>query len=231
MNKKEVCGEFPDFCYKGFDLVKYAEQFMNNGTFRMGCLRSYRKIEDESRRDPTEGSGHTKEPGIVTVGYFSPNPAEKTIWTREKGYQEHHIEAGNQIFCFCTCSQEVNLNYMSKRFKYVVKINNPKKFAEDINDYFFNNGQNFLIWGCKVVYNKGQKLEKQLATNERLDLPYKQKDEKFHDDCEFRIVAIKRSGTCASECKFLDGEVEPECKSVEVDLGKKLNYLSLVNLK
>ena len=232
---KKVCGEFPEFCYKVFNCEEYAKQFIDSGTFRLNCLRYCRNMEDESRCDPTEGKGHTKEPGIVTVGWVSPNPAEKTIWTKEQGFQEHHSEYGNAIFCLCTCLQDVNRDHMKDKFgKYRVKIDDPRKLAEDINEYFFSNGQRFLIVGCRVVYNKGQKLEKKLTDNERLDMSYKQKPESFSPDCEFRIVAIKFGEPCKEECKFLSGQfeqVEPECKFIEVNLGRQLDYLSFVTLE
>ena len=113
--------------------------------------------------------------------------------------------------------------------KYIVKINNPRKLAEDINDYFVSNGQNFLIVGCKVVYNKRQKQDKKLTDNERSDLAYKQKPEKFWPDYEFRIVAIKfinaSEQPCELKCKYLSGQFEP-CKFIEVNLNKPLNYLA-----
>jgi len=228
--EKKVCGEFPEFCYKAFDCKKYAEDFIYSGTFRMGCLLSYREIEDESRRDSTEGIGRTKEPGIVTYYGYTQNLKEKPAIVQKPGYQEHHIEQGNQVYCFCTCLPEVNRAHMLEKFgKYIVKINEPKRLAEDIKDYFINNGQNFLIECCKVVYNKAQKLDRELTDNERLDLSYKQKPESFSPDCEFRIVAIKLGKVCKDECKFLSGQfeqVEPECKFI-VNLNKPLNYLSL----
>jgi hypothetical protein len=235
MMKKKVCGEFPEFCYKAFKCEDYAKQFIDIGTFRLNCLGYCRNMEDESRRDSTEGSGHTKEPGIVTVGLVSPNPAEKTIWTKEQGFQEHHSECGNAIFCLCTCLKDVNRDHMKDKFgKYIVKIDDPKKLAEAINDYFISKEQQFLIVGCRVVYNKGQKLEKKLTDNERLDMAYKQKPESFSPDCEFRIVAIKFGEPCKEECKYLDGQfeqVEPECKFIEVNLGRQLDYLGLLTLE
>jgi len=207
---KKVCGEFPEFCYKAFNCEEHAKQFIDSGTFRLNCLRYCRNMEDESRCDQTEGKGHTKEPGIVTVGWVSPNPAEKTIWTREQGYQEHDTELGNAKFCFCTCLPDVNRDHMKDKFgKYIVKIDDPRKLAEDINDYFIGKGQRFLIEGCRCVYNKGQNLDRELIDNERLDLSYRQKEfEKFHKDCEFRIVAIKFREPCKEECKFLSGQFE-----------------------
>jgi len=229
--KKKVCGEFPEICYKAFNCKKYAEDFMYRGNFRLNCLGYCRNMEDESRHDPTEGYGHTKEPGIVTVGLVSPNPADKTIWTREQGYQEHNTEYGNAIFCLCTCLPDVDFTHMSDKFgRYIVKINDPRRLAEDINEYFISNGHRFLIEGCKIVYNKGQKLDRELTDNERPDLAYMQKPESFSNDREFRIVAIKFGEPCKEECKYLSGEfeqVEPECKFIKIDLGKQLNYTQL----
>lgn len=231
MNKNDVCGKFPDFCYKAFTCEKYAKQFMENGSFRMGCLYSYRTIEDESRRDTTEGTGRTIEPGIVISCGVSPNPEEKTIWTKEFGYQEHHIEQGNLVYCFCTSLPTVNLNYMRNQFgQYIVKIGNPQEMAVEINEYFFNEGQSILIVGCPVDYNKGKKQNRELTNSERADLAYKQKCETFIKDHEFRIVAIRLGEVCTKPCIFLDEdeEVEPECKFIEINLGKKLSYLSQV---
>jgi len=229
MNKKQVCGDFPEFCYKTFTCEEHAKHFIDKGVFRMGCIYSYTEIEDESRRDPTDGTGHTLEPGLVTEGWVSPNPEEKTIWTKEQGYRECHIgQGGNPKFCFCTSSPDVDINYIKNHFgSYIIKIEEPRKLAEEINDYFFNQNQKFLIQGCSVVYNKGEKLDGELEENERLDLAHKQKPKSFVDEREFRIVAMKYD-VCDSECKFLDGEADLGCKFIEVNLGRKLSYLSLV---
>jgi hypothetical protein len=230
--QKKICGNFPKFCYKAFECEDYAKQFMDSGAFRMGCLRSYREIKDESRRDPTEGSGHTKEPGIVTVGLVSSNPTEKTIWIKEHGIQDHSSGYNKAIFCFCTFLSDVNLDYIKEKFgKYIVKITDPEKLAEDIHDSLINTGQRFLIEGCNVIYNKGQTLEKQLTDDERLDMSYKQKPESFILECEFRIVAFKSGEPCKDECKFLSGQfeqVDPLCSLIPVNLGKQLSYTQLL---
>jgi hypothetical protein len=232
--KRKVLGgnEFPEFCYKAYHNEDYAKQFIDSGKFRLNCLGCCRNMEDALRRDPTEGHGHTKEPDIVTEGLVSPNPTEKTIWMRRVGYQEYHTELGNAVFCFCTCLPNVELTHMSNTFgKYIVKIDDPKKLAEDINDYFINKGQRFQIEGCRAIYNKGQKLGKKLSDSERFDLSYKQKPESFSADSEFRIVAMNLLDSCPDECKYLSGQfeqVEPKCKFIEVNLNKPLKYLSLL---
>lgn len=111
---------------------------------------------------------------------------------------------------------------MSERFgRYIVKINHPRKLAEDINDYFISNEQNFLIEGCRVVYNKGQKQERELTVNERQDLSYRQKSPKYKNEFEFRFVAMKLRTVTLSEQR----------ESIDVNLNKRLKYLSLVKEK
>lgn len=226
---KKVSGYFPEFCHRAFDKEEYAKQFLDYGIFRIGCIFVYRHIECESRRDQTEGYGHTKEPGIVTTGWVSPNPTKRTIWERKQGYQEHHIESGNAFYLFCMSEPPVNLDQMRKNFgKHIVKINNPRIFAEDIYNYFVSIGQDLLIYGCKVMYNKGQKLDRELEKNERLDLPFKQKPNSFKTDCEFRFVAIKLKELCNQECKYLDGEKDLECQYIQIKLDKRLDYAHLI---
>ena len=231
MNTNKVCGEFPEFCYKAFKCKEHAEDFIQQGTFRMGCQLSYKAMQNEQLRDATEGHGLTKELGPVTYVGFSPNPNEEPIYTQETGYLEHDIGSLNARFCFCTCLPSVKREHMKENLgKYIVKINNPRKLAEDINDYFFRDNHEILVEGWFIVYNKGEKLEGELGKNERLDMAYKQKPESFSPDCEFRIVAIKFGEPCKEECKYLSGQfeqVEPDCKFIEVNLGKPLDYTQL----
>ena len=58
-------------------------------------------------------------------------------------------------------------------------------------------------------------------------MSYKQKPESFKSDCEFRIVAVKLGEVCKELCKFrdVDGVLEPKCKFIEINFGKKLSYL------
>ncbi len=230
MRKNVVCGEFPEFCYRAFDCERYAQQFVASGILRLGCLHYYRNIEDSSRRDPTEGSACTREPGIVMEGCFSPNSEEKPIWTRRRGHQTHHSSLDG-VFCFCTSLPTVDLNHMRGAFgEYIVRINDPRELADDINDYLASSGQQFVVKGCNVVYNKGQNLDRELTCDERADLSYSQKSEGFYADCEFRIVAI-RCTPCKQECKYLDGQfgrAEPGCDElVAINLGKPLRYAQL----
>ena len=50
-------GQFGDRAYKAFDRKEYAAQFLE-GKIRFRKIYSYRKMEDEIRRDVTEGDSH-----------------------------------------------------------------------------------------------------------------------------------------------------------------------------
>ena len=231
VNKRDVCGEFPEFCYRAFKCEEYAKQFVENGIFRMGCILSYRASEDQSRRDTTEGTGHTIEPGIVTYHGFSKDLKDKPVVQRKLGYQHHTFEQSNRTYCFCTSLPRVDFGHMKCSFgKYIVKITDPRKLAEDINDFFWDQQRKFLIEGCYVVYNKGQELDRKLEDNERLDLAYMQKPQSFESDCEFRIVSIGLGDVYNSGCKFLyeDWGAEPACKFIDVNLERALDYVCLV---
>lgn len=225
---RNIYGVFPDFCYRAFDCGEYAERFMRNGEVRLNCILYCGHIEDSSRCDPTEGKGHTQERGIVTVGGVSPDRSERTIWTKKMGYQQYHIGLGNAVFLLSTCLPEVDAHHMKKSFgEHIVKIDKPRRLAEDIYDYF---GQGVHVQGCCVVYNKGEKLDRKLTVNERVDMAYKQKPACFSPDCEFRIV-VKREPCLGEECQFLSGNVDQKCKVIEVRLDRPLDYVSLANLE
>ena len=231
MNTNKVCGEFPEYCYRAFECKEHAESFMNKGVFRMGCQLSYKAIENERLRDATEGSVSIRVPGIVTSYGFSQDRAEEPICLQKMGHREESGGSGNPRFCFCTSLPDVDHNHMKTLGKYIVKINDPRKLAEDINNYFANNEKGkFSIEGMDIVYNKGQESDRQLTNNEKADLAYKQKPECFSPNCEFRIVAIKLGELCKEECKYLSGQfeqVEPDCKFIEVNLEKPLDYTQL----
>jgi hypothetical protein len=114
--------------------------------------------------------------------------------------------------------------------KFIVRIDDPAKLAEDIHDYYVNKGVRVLIEGCRVVYNKGQEVDRMLTANERLDLAYKQKPERFSPDCEFRFVAIKFGEPCPEECRFIGGQGSKcrfeECQTVAS--GRPLEYLVFI---
>jgi hypothetical protein len=59
-------GKYPTFLYRAYTKKCYAEDFALLGQFRLGNLRIYVDMENEERRDHSEGRGHFQSLGIVT---------------------------------------------------------------------------------------------------------------------------------------------------------------------
>jgi hypothetical protein len=59
--------QIPSILYRAFTTIDYARDFIEQGLFRMGSPGRYKNIEDQKRRDITEGTGHIKTPGDVDV--------------------------------------------------------------------------------------------------------------------------------------------------------------------
>ncbi len=214
--KKKVIGNFPEFCFRAFDKLKYAKKFIENGSFRLNNIKTYPKIKCKSRRDSYEGIGIIKEFGIWPAYSFSSDPKEKTIIENKKYHRKSEISLHNNVFILSTSLPHVSLDYISNKFgPFIVKIIKPKFLANEINDYLFRNKLSYLIEGHKIKYNKGKKIHSSMTNNERLDLSYTQKSRFFLKECEFRISAINLSNN--SKNKFL-----------EINLNKKLNYKLIV---
>lgn len=227
---RKVCGDFPKFCYKGFDCVEYANSFMDEGTLCIGCLPYYRHIEDneaKDRQDQTEGTAVIRCPGPVIKGWVPPNPEEATIWIREWGEREEHGEYLGKVFRFCASLPTVDLSRMSTTYKAIVRINDPRKLAEEIHDYHFGKGHNVLVVGRSISYTKGERTDRELTSDEKVDLDYTQKPPRFAHQCEFGIHVIPFE-ICPEECKNPEGQFQPRCEFI-VNLGKKLDYLTLVH--
>lgn len=54
---------YPPYFYKAFDVEEHAKNFIENGEMRFGSLTSYKKIEDPTRQDKTEGFCQLNLPG------------------------------------------------------------------------------------------------------------------------------------------------------------------------
>ncbi|MHC5083070.1 MAG: hypothetical protein ACYTET_03925 [Planctomycetota bacterium] len=211
--KKGIQGEFPDFCYKFYKCKKYAVEFIQKGSFRLGSLESYRSIEDNSRQDSSEGTGHIIEKTNAPVYGYSPKNPNDVIQREVESDVESQVELHNPTYSFCTVLPAGNCDQISKKFgKYIVKINKPLTFAEEINNYL-NSPSRFLVEGHKVLYNKGQNLGTILSDDDRIELSYKQKPEDYSQENEFRFVAIDLASQEYEE--FL-----------KIELNKTLEYLS-----
>ncbi len=218
--KLRVIGKYPDTVFHRFEDRAHAEDFALRGRFRMGNLRTYTEIEDEGRRDRSEGQGHFQRRGKVTSVDFSRDSDETTTTTRP-GYVDTHIELLNPKFVFSCSLPNVDLDLLRDHFgRWVVRIDQPTRFAQEVSDYLQTLPYKFLggVEGCFVQYNKGKKSRERAWGIASIPLTYNQKPASFSAEKEFRFVVI----ASAKLSKGFDGDFLP------VDLGRTLNYVDLL---
>ena len=217
-----VIGKYPDVVVRAFREKAHAEDFALRGRFRMGNLRTYTEIEDEGRRDRSEGEGHFQRFGMVNCVDFSRDSDETTTSTRP-GYVDSHIELLNPKFVFSCSRPRVDLDLLRDRFgPWIVRINQPRRLAQDISDYLQTLPYRFAgrggVEGCFVRYNKGEKSGTQSQAKDTIPLAYIQKPATFSGEREFRFVVI----ITGKPSKWFDDDF------LLLDLGRTLDYVELL---
>lgn len=211
-------GRYPEHVFRAFKVRSQAEEFIELGRFRMTQLSCYRGIEDENRRDATEGEGHFQAYGMRTTVDFARNSDNSTVLT-QPGYVHSYVELLAPTFILCCSLPDVNINYLKERFgSWVVKIKQPKRFAEDICDYLETLPIIGGVEGCSVRYDKGERSTDELNV-ESIPLSYSQKPAEFSHEKEFRFVTYMSS----KQTEWLAREYLP------VDLARRLVYTELLS--
>lgn len=163
-------GEFPDILYRSFERLEYAQSFCS-GQIRFGSVIGYRKIEDEKRRDETEGTGHFLVSGVDSKFQF----------------------ASNQPYALC-CHLSLESALETKHGKYIVEINKPIWLAEELTRVIRLSDAKYIggVEGVLVSYNKDRPLAEKPGSYEISRLAYSQKPEKFAREGEFRFIFIRK---------------------------------------
>jgi len=218
-----VSGSFPSPLYKGFE-EKYARLFLEQGSFIMRSLCYYHKIEDSKRKDRDEGEGRVKTLKYRPVLQLDGNTGKILSRRCEFGPVNHGILSVNPRYIFCLSGPQVDVKYLANQYDgYVVCINQPDKLVRDIASYLEQHRDTLDIieLDCvQVRYDKNQLVqsEPELDIEEKIRMSYGQKDPKFSDDCEYRLV--------------LTLNVTPSVPTeIKVELRKKLEYAEMVHLQ
>ena len=205
-------GWFPGVVYRSFDKREFAEQFIEEGRFRLCEIRDYNKIEDAFRRDITENTAHVKTIEPVVSVHF-PTDGGEPFETIAVGEKSRTAAFDNKLIYILCCSLKVPTG---KFGAYSVKILDPKALATDISTFLET-----LPWkvfggveGVRIEYTKGLFRDGVPDSVDMARLCYTQKPGEFADDEEFRFVTIH--------------EWNENKKDLEVNLDKKLNYVEYV---
>jgi hypothetical protein len=172
--KANISMTIPHYLYKGFTKKKYAIDFLKKGKFRLGLLQCYKTIEDDNRRDESEGKSES------IVEQYLPD-----FILYLKGI---HI---NPLYLFCTSGPDVDLEYMKAKWPFVVKISDPKKLKNSLNENKPLNTKMKIVNKCKIEevrYTKGEAVEIDPESIEAVKLSYAQKPRSYEKECEFRYI-------------------------------------------
>lgn len=219
-----INGEFPSPLYRAFDNKEYAFSFIEQGIFQMLSLKDYCAIEDSNRIDKDEGSGEAVINKYRPVFTLDPKTGKKLSKTSEYGPVYYSTGSINPRYILCFCGPQVNMKHLARQYgRYVIRIKRPATLVSDIAS-FLEQCQNLpdtnWLECVQASYDKGASVNElpERASEERLSMSYSQKDSRFSNDCEFRLV-LTLSFT---------GDAPPP--KIEVNLHKRLAYVELVRL-
>jgi len=166
----KAIGEFPDTLFRSFDRLEYAQQFIN-GFVRFGAVSGYKEIEDEGRRDKTEGVGHFTSKGVDTKIQFCSN-----------------------VFYALCCHRDLSSALKTSHGKYIVEIANPLLLAEELTRVLRElKSKNFGgIEGVVIEYDKGNERNSELDSYHKSRLTYCQKPVEYSSENEFRFVFCRK---------------------------------------
>ena len=217
--KLRAHGRYPKFVYRAFKQKSHADNFALSGKFRMGNIRVYTDIEDGNRQDSSEGQGQFQQWGMVTTVDFV-RGSDKTFTTQSPGYVQTDMELLNPKFVLCCSQRNVDLAHLRRFGPWLVKIEQPRQFAQEVSDYLATLPYRFSggVEGCVVYYNKGDKIRPTLTDDASVRMSYAQKPAAFKADKEFRFVVIVNGPP--SSC-FDDDYLT-------IDLGRALGYVTII---
>lgn len=171
MNKLQSQGIFPSVIYKVFNNKSYARDFLN-GKIRFANIYYYKNIEDNKRKDISEGTGHV---------IYNNTPRQSMF-------------ASNEIFIFCF-HKSLEAALESNFGDIIVEIKKPKELADNISLWLSKQNDKYYggIEGIEIEYNYSHKVTKEPDSLEMSKLTYGQKPDSFYKEDEFRFVFIKES--------------------------------------
>ena len=188
----------PQILLRAFSEERYALDFVSGGKLRFGELGRYRKIEDGSRRDSSEGYGHYVD-------------AQSQQW---------HMELGGAIYIFCCSSPDVDPAYLREKMgRHIVRIRDPSALALDIERQLQKRGIRTFngVHGRPVAYTKGTTIHRTMDASQRAVLSITQKPTEYCPECEYRFFTILNQHPRGSVEEFL-----------HVNLGVPLPYAEII---
>ena len=216
-----VTGSFPAPLFRALKEEQYARDFVEQGKFRLCCLDYYHKIEDEKKRDKSEGEGSFEILGPRPVVTIDQETMEVVSEKTEVGSIYRGIITVSPCYILCFSGPKVDIDYLrEKHGQHVVRVNQPDLLVQDIKAYLehgFALSNTMQLECVEVRYDKDQLLESEPTEGEKDQLSYGQKYPCDAMDFEYRIV-------CALTLPW----VENLPSQIDIELRKKLGYAEII---
>jgi len=185
--------------FRAFTEEQYANDFIR-GKFRFGELGRYRRIEDQSRQDASEGYGH---------------------YVDSRNHQ-WHTELGGAIYVLSFSGPDVDQYFLRERMgAFVVRLDDPEGFCRDIERHMESRGIRSFngIHGRLVEYTRGQTIRREMDAGQRAMLSVTQKPDTFRHECEYRLYTILNQHPRCLVAEFLPIDLGGLLRCAEVLCG------------
>jgi hypothetical protein len=174
--------KLPNTLFKTYENREHATAFIKEGVIRLGSLEDYKRIEDETRRDPLEGEGRQKVRGVAG------------------SLVERSVVTIHPLYAFCMCSPDADRATRQEFGPFTVRIVDPEAFVRDVEESVRSlaerEGRSPTIDVCGVDYDKDEEgdCSEEFWSRKEYRLIYAQKPRRFEMDREVRIVAMLSGG-------------------------------------
>lgn len=182
--------------FRAFTKEQYAIDFVH-GKFRLGELGYYRRIEDRSRQDRSEGYGD----------YF------------DSQMHQVHTELGGAIYVLSFSNPDVDSSVLRKKMgTFVVRVDDPESLASDVEQYLESRGIRTFngVHGRPVEYTKGHIIHRNMDAHQCAVLSVIQKPKLYQYQCEYRFFTILKKDP---QTEFLDIDLGRPITYVELLSG------------
>lgn len=197
-------GVLPGQLFKFYDERRYAEAFLNPGTIRLRTLDYFKRTEDATRADESEGQGSLKvqDQDLNVLSLPSGKISSKA------GELDWGVVSGDPMLIFCMSLPGVDLKALAAKWPHVIQIHSPESFKKDFETGVAAStpkGATLLrVEYIAVQYDKGKAVLKMPDFGQSAHLAYSQKPPIFSNECEFRFVAIYDAIGFPEDLDFID---------------------------
>jgi hypothetical protein len=172
----------------------HADAFVREGVIRLGELRTYKKIEDDQRRDASEGDGFLLIPGDIPIVTLDRSTLEVTDRGTEPGQFHFSSTFVNPTYILSFALPSIDVGRLRARFgAYVVAVDEPVEFLERLHAAANRHpalSPKVGLDHLAVSYDKGGVGSMADARARRPRLSYAQKPPAFAGEQEYRVVII-----------------------------------------